>query len=193
MFYIYTYLRIDYSPYYIGKGSGKRAFSKCKGEVKPPKDKSKIIIIANNLNEDDAFLYETMLIKLFGRKDIATGILRNKNEGGKGSAGWRATEEQKLNHYMKRPEWKKIQSDRTIGDKNPLFGVRRFGKDNPMYGMVRTPEWKQSMRGSNNPVNKPEHQLFCEICNKSMPKQLFFRWGHGITCKKNRKATYDNK
>lgn len=188
MFYLYAYLRVDYSPYYIGKGSGKRAFSKCRGEIRPPKDKTRIVILANNLNEDAAFNYESMLIKLFGRKDIGTGILRNKSEGGKGNSGWRATEDQKANHYMKRPEWRKIQSERSSGDKNPLFGKRKFGKDNPMFGVKRTDKWVKSMTGDNNPVRKPEHQLFCENCNKSMPKQLFLRWGHGENCKKEHKG-----
>ena len=106
MFYIYAYLREDHSPYYIGKGSVNRAFIKCKGEIRPPQDKARIIILQNNLTEDLTFDYECKLIKLFGRKDIGTGILRNKSEGGKGNSGWRASSEQKNNHYMKRPEWR---------------------------------------------------------------------------------------
>jgi len=192
VFYIYTYLREDYSPYYIGKGSGKRAFSKCKGEIRPPNDKSRIVILTDNLSENDAFNIETMLIKFFGRKDIGTGILRNKSEGGKGNSGWRASDEQKANHYMKRPEWRKIQSERSSGKNNPLYGKGKFGKDNPMFGKHRTDEWKESIRGKNNPVFKPEHQLFCENCNKSMPKHLFNRWGHGKNCNKQQKGVnYD--
>ena len=192
MFYIYTYLREDHSPYYIGKGSGKRAFSKCKGEIRPPNDKSKIVILKDNLTEDDAFKFETLLIKFFGRKDIGTGILRNKSEGGKGNSGWRASDEQKSNHYMKRPEWRLIQSERSSGKNNPLYGKGKSGKDNPMFGKQRTDEWKESIRGKNNPVLKPEHQLFCETCNKSMPKHLFNRWGHGKNCKKKQKGVnYD--
>lgn len=151
MFYIYTYLRLDYSPYYIGKGSGKRAFSKCRGEIRPPKDKTRIVILQENLTENDAFNYESLLIKFFGRKDIGTGVLRNKSEGGKGNSGWKATEEQRQNHYMKHPHWRKIQSDRVSGEKNPMYGKGLFGKDNPMFGKERTTEWKKSMSGKNNP------------------------------------------
>ena len=46
-YYVYAYLREDGTPYYIGKGKNKRAWTKGKGEVYPPKDKSKIIIIDN--------------------------------------------------------------------------------------------------------------------------------------------------
>lgn len=152
MFYIYAYLRLDYSPYYIGKGSGKRAFSKCRGEIRPPNDKSRIVILKDHLSEDDAFKFEIILIKFFGRKDIGTGILRNKSEGGRGNSGWKASDEQKLNHYMKRPEWRKIQSERFSGKNNPMFNKGLFGDKNPMYGKKRSESWKFSMTGPNNPM-----------------------------------------
>ena len=43
--YVYAYLRHDGSPYYIGKGKNKRAWQKGKGEINPPTDKTKIIIL----------------------------------------------------------------------------------------------------------------------------------------------------
>lgn len=57
-FYIYAYLREDGSPYYIGKGKGLRAYTKGKGEVKPPQDKSRIVILHNELTESVAFQKE---------------------------------------------------------------------------------------------------------------------------------------
>lgn len=143
---------------------------------------SKIVILIDNLDETTAFEYERKLITLFGRKDIGTGILRNRSAGGEGNAGWRRTEEQRANHYMKRPEWRSKQSDRVTGANNPLSGVRRLGKDNPAYGVPHTETWKESMRGENNPLNKPEHQKTCEVCNKTMPKNMFRIWGHGPQC-----------
>jgi hypothetical protein len=80
MFYVYSYLREDFSPYYIGKGSGKRAYTKGPKEVKPPKDKTRVKIIKEGLTEQEAFELEKLYILMFGRKDLKTGILRNKVE-----------------------------------------------------------------------------------------------------------------
>ncbi len=81
-FYVYAYLREDrYSPYYIGKGCGKRCYYKSGKNCKPPKDKSRIIIIKDNLLEDGAFELEEVLINFWGRK-CDGGILLNISPGG---------------------------------------------------------------------------------------------------------------
>lgn len=86
-FYTYAYLREDGTPYYIGKGGGNRIYCKHKGEVKPSKNKSRIIFLKRNLTEEEAFKHEIYMINVFGRKDLGTGILRNKTNGGEGSSG----------------------------------------------------------------------------------------------------------
>ena len=87
MYYIYSYLREDLSPYYIGKGKDQRAYSRGRNEVRPPKDKSRVQIIKANLTEQEAFELEKLYILMFGRIDNETGILRNKTDGGDGASG----------------------------------------------------------------------------------------------------------
>jgi hypothetical protein len=92
-FYTYAYLREDRTPYYIGKGAGDRVYYKKKNEVKPPKDKSRIIFLKQNLTEEEAFKHEIYMIVVFGRKDLGTGILRNLTDGGEGVSGVVISEE----------------------------------------------------------------------------------------------------
>jgi hypothetical protein len=86
-YYTYAYLREDGTPYYIGKGKDDRAYSRKRNDIKPPRDKSRIIFLKKNLTEEKAFNHEIYMIALFGRKDLGTGILYNKTNGGDGASG----------------------------------------------------------------------------------------------------------
>jgi hypothetical protein len=92
-YYTYAYLREDKTPYYIGKGTENRIYSTNR-RVKPPKDKSRIIFLKQNLTEEEAFKHERYMINVFGRKDNGTGILRNRTDGGEGTSN-RGTPEQR--------------------------------------------------------------------------------------------------
>ena len=94
-FYTYAYLREDRTPYYIGKGTGKRIFEKRKRCCRPAKDKSRIIFLKQNITEEEAFKHEIYMIAVFGRKDLGTGILHNRTDGGEGKSGVIRSEESK--------------------------------------------------------------------------------------------------
>ena len=91
-YYTYAYLREDKTPYYIGKGQGNRIYSKQK-YIKPPKDKSRIIYLKQNLTEAEAFKHEIYMIAVLGRIDLGIGILHNMTDGGEGLSGTIRSEE----------------------------------------------------------------------------------------------------
>lgn len=91
-FYTYAYLREDRTPYYIGKGQGNRIYSSNR-TINKPKDKSRIIFLKQNLTEEEAFKHEKYMISVFGRKDLGTGTLHNRTNGGDGISGYRHGED----------------------------------------------------------------------------------------------------
>jgi hypothetical protein len=120
VYYTYAYLREDRSPYYIGKGKGNRAYREYR-RIRPPKDKSRILILKQNLTEAEAYKHEIYMINVFGRIDLGTGILRNLTNGGEGGSGAVVSEE----HKRKMSESKK-------GEKNPQYGKPSWNKDKPL-------------------------------------------------------------
>jgi hypothetical protein len=93
IYYVYAYLRSKDSktasagtPYYIGKGQGRRA--RCKSHSVPvPTDNKNIVFLERNLSNIGACALERRMIRWYGRKDHGTGILLNRTNGGEGAPG----------------------------------------------------------------------------------------------------------
>jgi len=81
-------LRYDGSPYYIGKGLHDRAWNHAKKERhRTPLNDALVVVIESSLTELGVFALERRMIRWYGRKDLSTGILRNRTDGGEGASG----------------------------------------------------------------------------------------------------------
>ena len=159
-YYTYAYLREDRTPYYIGKGSGNRAYRRSKKDIKPPKDRSRIIFLKQNLTEEKAFQHEIYMISIFGRKDLGTGILHNKTDGGDGSSGLIHNEETK--GKISKANSGRIVSEKTkrkIGEKSKgRIHSEKTRKKMSELGKCRTHSEKSKVKmseqskGRNNPL-----------------------------------------
>jgi len=141
VFYTYAYLREDKTPYYIGKGKNDRAFRRNKNNIRPPKDISRVIFLKQNLSEEEAFRHEIYMIFVFGRKDLGTGILRNRTNGGEGTSGFVHSQETK----KKQSESKKGKPSYWKGKKLPQEIIDK---------QIETKKRNGTARGENNPRAK---------------------------------------
>lgn len=172
-FYSYLYRDIDGTPIYAGKGKGGRAFNHIKADThlgyllqKRLKDGIKLEPELSTLTtEENAFFQETALILKYGRKDLGTGTLLNRTDGGEGSSGCVPTDEARTNMSI-------------AGKGKPKTGKRAKGiPHGPRTGSQATGV-PRSKRGA-----YPKQQIVkCPYCPKEGGIGLMKQW-HFSKCR----------
>jgi hypothetical protein len=187
IYYTYAFLREDRTPYYIGKGKGNRAYRRrYKGEVKPPKDKSRILILKQNLTEEESFRHEVYMIAVFGRKDLGTGILHNKTDGGEGASGVIPSDEtkRKISKALKgktpseetRKKMSEFQKGKTISKEQKIKLSDLFsGNGNPNYGKSCSKETREKIGEANKNPSEETRRKMSEARKGKIP------WNKGKT------------
>jgi hypothetical protein len=156
--YKYDNLIFEYEPFYVGKGKNSRMYTLlrwAKG-LKFVKDgnlhkynrtksilsegkEPYIIKIGENLSEWDAFSLENKTVIRIGRRDLGKGPLTNLNDGGGKTYNLSKESREKISNFAKN------RLGDFAGDKNPMFGVHRYGKDSPHYGKKHSEETKKRL------------------------------------------------
>ena len=154
IYYVYAYLRKDGTPYYIGKGHAQRAWSK-QHNVSVPNNANRIIIIESDLTEVGALAIERRLIRWYGRKNLKTGILWNRTDGGDGSNAWAFT-----------ADIRKKFSEVKIGNTHSK-GYKHSDEHNLKIGLANK--------------NKIRQKIKCTHCEKHVSLNNYARW-HNDKC-----------
>lgn len=176
VYYAYLLKRPDGTPFYAGKGKGRRCYTHLKPwHLKNDENKHKVHIIEKirreggepfveilqkNLSEADAFSIEAQQINLYGRT-INGGLLCNMSDGGEGQSGFFHSEETK----------RKIAAQE-MGENNPFYGKKHTTETLKMIGDVNRgkvlgKEWRKKLSDATKgrPKNE-EHKNKIRLAHK---------------------------
>jgi len=211
-YYVYAYLRSKEStngsvgtPYYIGKGRGRRMYEKHQCGV--PLSRQNIILLAENLSHTASIDKEIDFIAQYGRIDKGTGILRNLTDGGEGGGYGRVvTEQQKLrSSKANRGQKRSKQTCQNIseallkadisGENNSFFNKKhtaatkklmsdkKKGKTwEEIFGVAGARKKREVNARQKGTVRGPFELVKCPHCEKTGGKPVMKRW-HFDNCK----------
>lgn len=208
MYYVYAYLRNRTSvtakagsPYYIGKGTGNRAWDLHSSNIQVPTDKDMIVILENNLTELGALALERRYIKWYGRKDLGTGILLNRTAGGDGASGHVPSDAQRkqvserLKGKSKSEETKKKMSlskkglpsnikgkTMSIEARNRISEVAKQRSEKDIFYKDKMSRSLKKYYLENPKDSQKQEQTICPHCNKIGGSHAMKRW-HFDNCK----------
>lgn len=178
-YYVYGHYTLDGRLFYVGKGTGRRAWER---SARNPhwnnvvnKHGLEVRILFDSLTEEDAFIKEKELIEQVGL-DKLTNIV----EGGRGLTS--KDLEQRWADPIFRERMRSIYSSPVWKERINAAAKKRFA--DPSYlqklskrrrEVVNRPEWKEKQ----SRVVKTSTQASCIRCRKTMLKACIFRHHNG--------------